>query len=33
MGKWMDGYLEKLAANRQENLEAGGTQRIELQHQ
>ena len=33
MGKWMDGYLEKLAANRQENLAAGGPERIELQHQ
>ena len=33
MGKWMDGYLEKLAANRRDNLEAGGPQRIELQHQ
>ena len=33
MGKWMDGYLEKLAANRRENLEAGGQDRIELQHQ
>ena len=33
MGKWMDGYMEKLAANRRENLEAGGSQRIERQHQ
>ena len=33
MGKWMDGYLEKLAANRRENLEGGGADRIELQHQ
>lgn len=33
MGKWMDGYLEKLAANHQENLDAGGAQRVELQHQ
>src|SRR5210317_1446647 len=33
MGKWMNGYLEKLAANRRENTEAGGAQRIELQHQ
>jgi acetyl-CoA carboxylase carboxyltransferase component len=32
MGKWMDGYLEKLAANRRENLDAGGRQRVELQH-
>ena len=33
MGKWMDGYLEKLAANRRENLAAGGLQRIDGQHQ
>ena len=33
MGKWMNGYLAKLAANRQENMDAGGTQRIDLQHQ
>ncbi len=33
MGKWMNGYLAKLAANRRENLEAGGAQRIELQHE
>lgn len=32
MGKWMDGYLEKLTANRQENLEGGGKKRIEVQH-
>ena len=32
MGQWMDGYLEKLAANRRENMEAGGQQRIEIQH-
>jgi acetyl-CoA carboxylase carboxyltransferase component len=32
MGKWMDGYLEKLAANRSENSEGGGADRIELQH-
>ena len=29
----MDGYLAKLAANRRENLEAGGQERIDLQHQ
>ncbi len=29
----MNGYLEKLAANRRENTDAGGAQRIELQHQ
>ena len=33
MGKWMDGYLDKLFKVRQENLEAGGKERIELQHQ
>jgi acetyl-CoA carboxylase carboxyltransferase component len=33
MGKWMDGYLDKLAANRRENFEAGGAERIEIQHQ
>ncbi len=32
MGKWMDGYLDKLAANRRENLESGGKERIDLQH-
>ncbi len=32
MGKWMDGYLDKLAANRRENLESGGKERIEVQH-
>jgi len=33
MGKWMDGYLDKLAANRRENLAGGGPERIERQHQ
>ena len=32
MGKWMDGYLAKLAADRRENLDAGGKERVELQH-
>ena len=32
MGTWMNGYLQKLAANRKENLEAGGKDRIKLQH-
>ena len=32
MGKWMDGYLERLAQNRRENLEGGGKERIEVQH-
>ena len=33
MGKWMDGYLTKLAKVRQENLECGGPERIKRQHQ
>jgi len=33
MGKWMNGYLEKLAVNRKENIAAGGKDRIDLQHQ
>ncbi|MGD2270979.1 MAG: carboxyl transferase domain-containing protein [Desulfobacterales bacterium] len=33
MGKWMDGYLAKLAQVRRENLECGGSERIERQHQ
>ncbi len=33
MGKWMNGYLNKLARDRQENLEGGGKERFELQHQ
>jgi len=33
MGKWMDGYLAKLAENRRENLAGGGPGRIEVQHQ
>jgi len=33
MGKWMDGYLNKLVKVREENLEAGGKERVELQHQ
>jgi acetyl-CoA carboxylase carboxyltransferase component len=32
MGKWMDGYLEKLERNRLDNLTAGGEERIALQH-
>jgi acetyl-CoA carboxylase carboxyltransferase component len=32
MGKWMDTYLEKLHANRRENLEGGGQERIDIQH-
>jgi acetyl-CoA carboxylase carboxyltransferase component len=33
MGKWMDGYLQKLDNVRKENLNAGGSDRIALQHQ
>jgi acetyl-CoA carboxylase carboxyltransferase component len=33
MGKWMNGYLDKLSRDRQENLEGGGKERLELQHQ
>lgn len=33
MGQWMDGYLEKLAANQRETLEGGGAERIALQHE
>ena len=32
MGQWMNGYLEKLEANRRENLEGGGKDRIKVQH-
>ncbi len=32
MGKWMDGYLERLDLNRRENLEGGGAERIDIQH-
>jgi methylmalonyl-CoA decarboxylase subunit alpha len=32
MGKWMDGYLEKLVKVREENVAAGGEKRVELQH-
>jgi hypothetical protein len=28
MGKWMNGYLDKLARDRQENLEGGGKERV-----
>jgi len=31
MGKWMDGYLAKLATNQRENLEGGGKERIQVQ--
>ncbi|MBW1680747.1 MAG: propionyl-CoA carboxylase [Deltaproteobacteria bacterium] len=31
MGQWMDGFLEKLAANRRENEEAGGPEALALQ--
>jgi acetyl-CoA carboxylase carboxyltransferase component len=32
MGKWMDGYLQKLVEVRRENLEGMGSDRIERQH-
>jgi acetyl-CoA carboxylase carboxyltransferase component len=32
MGTWMDGYLERLTQNHQENAMAGGKDRIEIQH-
>ncbi|MFH1243907.1 MAG: carboxyl transferase domain-containing protein [Pseudomonadota bacterium] len=33
MGKWMDGYLAKLAKIRKENLEGGGEARFQVQNQ
>ena len=33
MGKWMDGYLQKLEEVRRENLEGVGSKSIERQHQ
>ena len=33
MGQWMDGFMEKMAGNRDENLVAGGQDRIALQHE
>ena len=33
MGQWMDGFMEKLAGNRDENLAGGGADRIALQHE
>jgi acetyl-CoA carboxylase carboxyltransferase component len=32
MGRWMEGYLERLEGIRRENLRAGGEARIETQH-
>jgi len=32
MGEWMNGHLDKLAVNRKKNLEAGGKDRVEVQH-
>jgi acetyl-CoA carboxylase carboxyltransferase component len=32
MGDWMDGFLERLEANRRDNLEAGGAERVAVQH-
>jgi acetyl-CoA carboxylase carboxyltransferase component len=33
MGKWMDGYLDKLSQVRRQNLDGGGTERIARVHQ
>ena len=33
MVQWMDGFLEKMAVVRKENLEGGGRDRIALQHE
>jgi len=33
MGQWMDGFMEKLAGNLDENLAGGGPDRIALQHE
>jgi len=32
MSDWMDGYLQRLIKNREENLVGGGQERIEVQH-
>ncbi len=32
LGKWMDGYLEKLAKLRKENAAGGGAERVAVQH-
>ncbi len=32
MGKWMDGYLEKLKKHQEEVVQGGGKERIEIQH-
>jgi len=32
MGQWMDGYLNRLLKNHQDNLDGGGKDRIEVQH-
>ena len=32
MGKWMDGFLERMAVVNRENLAGGGEERIRLQH-
>jgi len=33
MGQWMDGYLERLKKSRQECMEAGGKERVAIQHE
>ena len=32
MGKWMNGYLDRLIQNHRDNLDGGGKDRIEVQH-
>lgn len=32
MGKWMDGYLNRLLQNHEDNRDGGGKERIEVQH-
>jgi acetyl-CoA carboxylase carboxyltransferase component len=32
MGQWMNGYLDRLSAVRQQNLDGGGQERIDLMH-
>ncbi len=32
MGKWMDGYLNRLLQNHEDNLDGGGQDRIQVQH-
>ena len=32
MGKWMNGYLDRLIQTHRDNLDGGGKDRIEVQH-